>query len=112
MLLTQKTTARSHTILFWLNCLVLASLIPAAAMTTANGLHAFALERTALQRDLIGTARALSQAVDAELAGARSALVVLGGSPYLASGDLASFYKEAQRALMAGIGDYIVLADV
>ena len=112
MRLTPKWVSPPRTIHFWLNCLVLASLIPAAIVTTANIFHTIARERTSLQRDLIGTARALSQAVDTELIGARSALFILAGSPYLASGDLANFYKEAQRTLSTDMGDNIVLADV
>jgi signal transduction histidine kinase len=61
---------------------------------------------------LVGTARALSQAVDAELNGDRSALLVLAISPHLASGDLTGFYGEAQQLVHALNIDNIVLSDV
>ena len=63
-------------------------------------------------RDTVGTARALSQAVDAELNGARSAVLVLSKSPELAAGDLRSFYDEALHIVQALNIDNIVLSDV
>jgi signal transduction histidine kinase len=56
--------------------------------------------------------RALNQAVDAELKGARSALLVLAMSPYLATKDFAKFYEEAQQATHAINVDNIVLSDI
>src|SRR5438552_14692839 len=112
MRLGQKRTAPRRTILFWLNCLVLACVIPAALITAIIIVRSFTEERAGLERDFVGTARALTQAVDAELVGARSALFILAGSPYLESGDLGGFYKEAQRALTVVNGDNVVLADL
>lgn len=112
MRLGQKQIAPRRTILFWLNCLVLVCVIPAVVITTLIVARSFNQERNGLERDFVGTARALTQAVDAELVGARSALFILAGSPYLASGDLARFYKEAQRALNEFEGDNIILADI
>jgi len=81
-------------------------------VTTSIIVRSFKQERTGLERDLVGTARALSQAVDAELKGARSALLVLAMSPYLASDDLARFYDEAQQLMHTISADNIVLSDV
>ncbi len=111
MRLLQKWMAPRRTILFWLNCLVLACILPAVAVTTSIIIQSFKQERAALERELVGTARALTQAVDAELTGARSALLVLARSPHLASGDLARFHEEARQALNDFNGDNIVLAD-
>ena len=112
MRLGQKQTAPRRTIIFWLNCLVLVCVIPAVVITTFIVARSFNQERAGLERDFVGTARALTQAVDAKLVGARSALFILAGSPYLASEDLARFYKEAQQALTEFDGDNIVLADI
>ena len=87
---TPRVTPR-RTIRFWLNCLVIACIVPALIVTTFIIYQSFNQERAGLERDTVGTARALSQAVDAELAGVRSALLVLSKSANLASGDLAGF---------------------
>jgi signal transduction histidine kinase len=110
--LSQKRIAPRRTILFWLHCLVVACVLPAVVVTTIFIVHSFTQERVNLERDLVGTARALSQTVDAQLIGARSALLILAMSPYLASGDLARFYEEAQQVLNTVDGDNIVLADI
>jgi hypothetical protein len=74
--------------------------------------RSFNKERAGLERDVIGTVRALNQAVDAELKGARSALLVLAMSPYLATKDFSKFYDEAQQATRAIPVDNIVLSDI
>jgi hypothetical protein len=56
-------------------------------------------ERDRLMRDSMTTARALMAAVDAELAGVRSALLALATSPHLSSANLAAFHAQAQAAL-------------
>jgi signal transduction histidine kinase len=108
----QRLTAQRRTIRFWLNCLVIACVIPAILVTTLIIVRSFKQARASLERDLVGTARALSQAVDAELNGARSALLVLTRSPLLASSDLANFYEEAQQVLHAINIDNVVLSDL
>ncbi len=104
--------ASRRTIQFWLNSLVLACILPAVVVTTSIIIHALAQQRAGLERDLVGTARALSQAVDAELLGVRSTLFILAKSPYLASGDFARFYEQAQWILKVADGESIVLADI
>lgn len=108
----QPRVTPRRTIRFWLNCLVIACIVPALIVTTFIIYQSFNQERAGLERDTVGTARALSQAVDAELAGVRSALVVLSKSANLASGDLAGFYAQAQQVVRALNIDNIVLSDV
>ena len=104
----QLRAAPRRTIRFWLNCLVLACVIPALLVTSLIIFRSFTQERAGLERDVIGTVRALNQAVDAELKGSRSALLVLAMSPYLAAKDFAKFYDEAQQAAHAINVDNIV----
>ena len=101
----------SRTIRFWLNCLVIACVVPAVIVATFIIFRSFTRERASFERDLVGTARALSQAVDGELKGDRSALLVLATSPYLASGDLARFHAEALEVVRAINVNNIVLSD-
>src|SRR5258707_8000272 len=108
----QIRTAPRRTIRFWLNCLVVACVLPAVVVTTFIIVRSFNQERAGFERDLAGTARALSQAVDAELKGARSALLVLARSPYLASGDFARFYGEALQLVHDINVDNVVLSDI
>jgi signal transduction histidine kinase len=104
--------APRRTIQFWLNCLVVACVLPVIIVATFIIFRSFNQERAAFERDLLGTARALTQAVDAELKGARSALLVLAMSPYLRSDDLARFYDDARQLLNAINVDIIVLSDL
>jgi signal transduction histidine kinase len=108
----QPRVTPRRTIRFWLNCLVIACIVPALIVTTFIIYQSFNQERAGLERDTVGTARALSQAVDAELAGVRSALIVLSRSSNLASGDLAGFYAQAQQVVRTLNIDNIVLSDV
>jgi hypothetical protein len=86
--------------------------LPAVIVTTFIILRSFTQERAGIERDLAGTARALDQAVDAELKGTRSALLVLAMSPHLASGDLAKFYGDARKLVEALNVDNVVLSDL
>ena len=104
----QAPTRPIHT---WLNWLVIASVLPVMAVTTFIIIRSFNQERANLERDLVGTARALTQAVDAEFDGARSALLILAWSPHLKSGDLARFYEDAQQVARATKSDNIMLTD-
>jgi len=108
---SQAKQAPKRPIHTWLNWLVIASVLPAIAVTTFIIIRSFNQERANLERDLVGTARALAQAVDAEFEGVRSALLILAWSSHLESGDLARFYEDAQQVIRATKGDNIVLAD-
>jgi signal transduction histidine kinase len=108
----RRQLAPRRTIYFWLNCLVVACVLPAVIVTTFIIFRSFTREDADFERDLVGTARALSQAVDAQLKGNRSALLVLTTSPSLASGDLARFYKEVKEIIPSIDADNIVLSDL
>lgn len=105
--ITQRRSIR-----FWLNCLVVACLVPAVLVTTLILVRSFNQARASLERDLVGTARALSQTVDAELNGARSALLALALSPDLLSGEFGKFYDQAKQLIQAINVDNIVLSDL
>ncbi len=106
-----QTKSSCRTIRFWLNYLVLACILPAAAVATFLMMRSYAQERVSLDRDSIAMARALIQAVDAELFGVESALKILALSADLDSGDLAKFYDQAQNAVAAAGVSNIVLSD-
>jgi len=108
----QGIAAPRRTIRFWLNCLVIACIVPAVLVTTLIIVRSFNYARVTLERDLVGTARALSQTVDAELNGARSALLVMTMSPHLASGEFAKFYDEAKQFVQTINVDNVVLSDL
>jgi hypothetical protein len=100
-----------RTIRFWLTCLVIGCVLPAALGSVFLFTISYQQQRTILERNTIATARALMQAIDAELFGVQSALQVLASSQRLASGDLFSFYRKASEALPNMGGNYIVVTD-
>ena len=61
--------------------------------------YSYEHERGRLVRDSIATARALTSAMDRDLAGVQSALYALATSPHLASGDLRAFHSQAKEVL-------------
>ena len=100
-----------RTIRFWLTCLVIGCVLPAALGSVFLFTISYQQQRTILERNTIATARALMQAIDAELFGVQSALQVLASSQRLASGDLLSFYRKASESLPNMGGNYIVVTD-
>jgi len=88
-----------RTIRFWLTCLVIGCVLPAALGSVFLFTISYQKQRTILERNTTATARALMQAIDAELFGLQSALQVLASSQRLASGDLSGFYRKASEAL-------------
>ena len=100
-----------RTIRFWLTCLVIGCVLPATLGSAFLFTISYRQQQTILERNTIATARALMQAIDAELFGVQSALQVLAASQRLASGDLASFYRKASEALPNIGGNYIVITD-
>jgi len=68
-------------------------------------------ERDRLARDAMATARALIAAIDAELAGVKSALRALATSPHLSSANLAAFHAQAQAAMKDQAFVNVILAD-
>lgn len=100
-----------RTIRFWLTCLVIGCVLPGMLGSAFLFIISYQQQRAILERNTIATARALMQAIDAELFGAQSALQVLAASQRLASGDLASFSRQAREALPTMGGNYIAITD-
>ena len=100
-----------RTIRFWLTCLVIGCVLPATLGSAFLFTISYQQQQAILERNTIATARALMQAIDAELYGVQSALQVLAASQRLASGDLASFYRQASEVLPNIGGSYIVITD-
>ena len=65
-----------------------------------------------VERQMLETARALSQVVDRDQAAIQGALEALATSPSLASGDLAAFHAQALTLLRGYPGADIILADL
>jgi hypothetical protein len=73
-----------------------AAMVPAVLVGLVfMGYDYYDRERARLVRDSLAVARALSAAVDADLAATRAALLVLATSPYLTRADLAAFHAQA-----------------
>jgi hypothetical protein len=86
--------------------------VPAALLAVALiGYDYYERERVRLASDSLATARAMAAAVDAELAGARAALLALSTSPSLAGDDLPAFHAQASAALKDQSFLNIVLID-
>src|SRR6266851_1570910 len=107
----KESHLHQRTIRFWLTWLVVGCVLPATLGTAFLFTISYQQQRAILERNTIATARALMQAIDAELFGAQSALQVLAASHRLASGDLASFYLQASEALPNIGGNYIAITD-
>ncbi len=91
--------------------LVAACVIPAAVAAVLLIGYSYDRQRAIIEQRTLEVARALVQAVDRELARNQAALLVLATSPYLASGDLAAFQRQAQDAIRDLPGDSFVLSD-
>ena len=74
---------------------VLPALLMAVALINADYQH----QREQMLRDAIGTGRAMSFAVDSDLASVVSALRALATSPNLTRGDLPAFHRQAREVL-------------
>jgi len=102
---------RPRSLQFWLRWLVIACIVPAAVAAGFLIQESYRRERASAERDMVATARALMQAIDAELNGVQSTLQVLAASRFLAVGDLAAFHTEASAVLHSQIGSNIVVHD-
>jgi diguanylate cyclase (GGDEF)-like protein len=91
--------------------LVVACVIPALLMASALITYNYQRERARLVRDSIATARAMTSAMDRELAGVQSTLSALATSPSLSSNDFRAFYDQAKEVLPTLIANNIVLID-
>jgi two-component system, sensor histidine kinase and response regulator len=87
---------------FWLGWLVVGCIVPAALVAAFLIVQSYQRERASLERDMIATARALMQAVDADIGGFHSTLRVLAASKHLQTGDLRAFYDELQVLMKGG----------
>ena len=92
----QQLTALRRHIVF----VIVAAIVPAVLLAMAiMGYDYYVRERDREVRDSIAVARAMAAGVDAELAGVKAALFALATSPYLETGDLAAFHRQASAAL-------------
>ena len=91
---------------------IAAAMVPAALLALVLiGYDSYQRERSQLIRDSLGTARALSAAVDAELTVVKAALFALSTSPHLASGDLAAFHAQGVSAMKDQTFVNLILTD-
>ncbi|MEJ7808668.1 MAG: ATP-binding protein [Telluria sp.] len=86
----------------YLALMVAAILIPVILFSTISLNMLLRAERDAALKGVRETARISQVSVDRELTNAQAAVRMLANSPYLASGDLAGFYQQAQYADRAG----------
>jgi PAS domain S-box-containing protein len=94
---------------WYLVLLVLAALVPVVTFGAVAIVRLARLERATSEQAMREMARALSLAVDRELAGARSTLLFLAASPHLRAGDLVAFHRQAIEAVSLR-GSAIVLS--
>jgi signal transduction histidine kinase len=87
---------------FWLGWLVVGCILPAVLVAGFLIVQSYQRERASLERDMVATARALMQAVDADIGGFHSTLRVLAASKHLQTGDLRAFYDELQVLMRGG----------
>jgi hypothetical protein len=103
-------TVSTADIRFRLALLVMASVVPAALMALVLISHIYGRERERFVLDSMATARAMTQAIDRELASVRIAAEVLSTSPYLQRGDLSGFYAQAKSVVRQQVGQNVVLS--
>lgn len=111
MLLARAWNTWRRTIRFRLAVLVLACVLPVWLAAGSILYFAYQDKRQTIERRTLETARALSLAVDRELASVQAALGALATSPSLASGDFAAFHGQARELLKAYPDADIILAD-
>jgi two-component system, sensor histidine kinase and response regulator len=95
----------------WLSWLVVGCIVPAALVAGILILESYDRERASVERNIVDTARALMQAVDADLNGMVSNVQVLATAPSLRAGDFHAFYDQAKLLLPTQIGSNIVVHD-
>ena len=85
-------------------------MLPGALSSAYFMAENYRLEREHLSQNAIASARALTSAVDKDLASIESGLRVLSVSPSLLNGDLSTFYKFTKDALpYQNISNYVLL---
>ncbi len=96
-----------RTFLLWL---VLACLLPGLAGAAILLLYQYRENRSQLEKSTMLTARALVQAVDAQLLQAQTLALYLSTNDALARGDLAAFHRRAREAVaLTSLGSNVVL---
>ncbi|MBV8537927.1 MAG: response regulator [Alphaproteobacteria bacterium] len=103
--------SRSRPVNFWLTWLVVACVVPAAAVAGFLIFDSYHQQRATILQTNLATARALMQAVDAELKSKQESLEVLAASPRLASGDLRAFHAQALQRTRGESGINVALLD-
>lgn len=73
-----------------------AALVPGIVAGSILFHDSYQSQRAHLEQGALQTARALSLAIDRDLAGIRAKVDILAASPYLKNGDLETFYERAQ----------------
>lgn len=92
--------------------LVMACVVPAAAMAAFLIFYDYQRARDQLITNSVATVHAMASVVDSDLSSITASLRSLGTSPYLKSNDLAAFYAQAKDVLKSQQGDNIVLGNM
>jgi PAS domain S-box-containing protein len=92
-------TSPQRTLRFRLTLLVLACVLPVCVIAGLLVSYAYQQKRDFLQHSVLETTRALSTAVDQELAAMQASEIALATSPSLISGDLAALHRQALEVL-------------
>jgi PAS domain S-box-containing protein len=100
---------RAPTIRQWLAMLLAACMVPAAVAVVALFLYSYQRERAGIERATLDVTRALTQAIDRELASAQGAMQALATSPNLDHADLRAFYGQAIEVLHERPGNILLL---
>lgn len=91
--------------------LVAVVVVPAGIAAALLIGYSYERQRAFIAQQTLETARALTQAVDRELASGQVGLQVLAKSSLLATGDLAMFHREARHAILDMPGSAIAVSD-
>ncbi|TQK04773.1 hypothetical protein FBX97_3735 [Herbaspirillum sp. SJZ107] len=100
---------RAPTIRQWLAMLLAACMVPAAGAVVVLFLYSYQRERAGIERATLDVTRALTQAIDRELASAQGAMQALATSPNLDHADLHAFYGQATEVLHDRPGNTLLL---
>lgn len=103
---------RAPTIRQWLAMLLAACLVPAVVAVVALLHNSYQRERAGIERATLDVSRALTQAIDRELASAQGAMEALATSPNLDRPDLRAFYGQAAEVLHDRPGNILLLSDL
>ena len=107
----EKRSNRPPTIARRLVVLVAAAVVPILAFSTFMVVRYSESARAGYETQMLATARALSIAVDREIASQEAELVALSDASELARGDWAGFYQRCQL-VVGGSGRVVVVVDL